>query len=268
MSDLNWNRAIVLGCWSLLCAAVWLRLDVEWFGLTPGDRLNAAIGLFVGGIGLVVGVIGLMISSQQADIAAAQHAHSERERNSKAVLKLIVPNPPVAQREGIVTAYDLYIANEGDKAGWCFWYIGIPKRLRNRIEVQPRTGSEPVQLAADDWDVHGPFDQPKVACFSDDFYLLKFRLTQPVQPGDWMPCGTIAVHWKEQAVEADVNARVVNELRNQEYRILLWFTNSPGGRYPAERGMRKLRLYEPSESWFKNYHGGIELPTDDPDEFN
>jgi hypothetical protein len=30
--------------------------------------------------------------------------------------------------------------------------------------------------------------------------------------------------------------------------------------------MKKLRLYGRTESTFKNYHGGRELPEDDPDE--
>lgn len=273
---------------------------IHWRGTTDGDRLEALVGVIFGLPSLVVGALGLYLAwlavkmgrdnenvaaeqmslmkgqkvlleelgkleAKQAELADQQLEMLKRERESKAVLRLIVPHPPMAAAEGQATTYDLYIANDGDKAASCFWYVGIPKRMRGRIDIQPKAGNERVQLAADNWDIFGPFDQPKVACFSDDYFLEKFRTTQPVQAGDWMPCAMAVVSWKAEAKAHYVDGPVVNELRNQAFRVLLWFTNGPGGRQPTS-GAYKLRLYGRSESWFKNYHGGIELPEDDPDE--
>jgi len=108
------------------------------------------------------------------------------------------------------------------------------------------------------------FDQPGVSHFTDDYYLLHFLATRPVEPGVMMPCATVSIEWSWELT--DWMGQETSEYRTQARRIFGWFTNGPAGRVP-QKGMLKLRMYGRTEGAFKNYHGGIELPPDDPEEF-
>ncbi len=249
-----------------------VRVDDGGFGIdwpnpdqvSDGDKLNFMMALVIGLIGIGLGVLGYRITKRQGEIAEAQHRFFERERERKAVLKLVLPNPPMSSSPG-PTRYQLYIQNEGDKAGTAFWYMGIPKRMRGRVTVETSNGNEEVVFPGDNWDIFSDFDQPQVSHFTDDYYLLKFMMTQPVEPGVMMPCGAVLVEWTWGKSQWLGQEGV--EVRTQAWRIFGWFTNGPSGRFP-ERGMRKLRMYQRTEPTFKNYHGGIELPADDPEEFH
>ena len=124
--------------------------------------------------------------------------------------------------------------------------------MRQRVYTHPSLGNEEVLIPADNWHVASDYDQPLVSCFSDDYFLVKFKACVPVEPGAMSPCGSVSVKWDD------------SEIRNQAERILLWFTKGPSGRFPPT-GMNKLRLYGASEAVFKAQYGGIELPPDDPD---
>ena len=241
-------------------------LGVNWTNpqqVTDGDKLNFAMALLIGVIGISLGVLGYLITKRQGEIAEEQHAFFEREAQRKAVLKVVLPNPPAHSGEK-PDRYQVYIQDEGDKAGAGFWYLGIPKRMRGRVKVEPSNENEEVVFPADNWDIYSDSDQPLVSHFTDDFYLLKFMMTRPVEPGLLMPCATVLVEWEWGESEWLGHKSV--EVRNQAWRIFGRFTKGPSGRVP-ETGMKKLRMYSYVDSAFKNYHGGIALPEDDPDDF-
>jgi hypothetical protein len=164
----------------------------------------------------------------------------------------VVPAPPATNLVG-PTRYQLFLLNDGKGAEAGYWYLGIPKRMRDRVAVNPSLGNEQVAVPGDNWHVAATFDQPGVSCFSDDFYLVKFRMNIAVQPGEMLPCAELEVEWQE-------------EVRVQAQRFFLWFTKGPNGRFPKQ-GMKKLRLYSATDAVFKAQYGGIELPPDDPDDF-
>lgn len=160
--------------------------------------------------------------------------------------------------------YQLYLQNDGDKPGSGFWYLGIPKRMRGRVTVEPSIGNEEIAFPSDNWDIYSDSDQPLVSHFTDDYYLLKFMVTRPVEPGVMMPCAAVKVEWNWGPSEWMGQTSI--EYRNQAWRMFGWFTRGPSGRVP-EHGMTKLRMYSRTDAAFKNYHGGIELPQDDTDDF-
>lgn len=134
------------------------------------------------------------------------------------MLKLLCPRPAHTRRDG-PTTYEVFIINDGDKPETGYWFIGVPKRLRKRITFEPRLGNERVELASDNWSIVGTFDQPLVACFGDDYYLVKFRATVPIEPGVMVPCGSISVDWLHGTSEWLGQTSV--EAKDQAWRILL-----------------------------------------------
>lgn len=246
----------VLAGLSLFGRRTLTNLGINWAEVGSGERLNFFVGGGLGFVGLVLAGVGVWL-------ALEQRAGARRELERKAVLKLMVPSPPMASADG-PTRYELFMLNEGNRAGTGFWYLGVPKRMRGRVSYESRPGNEQTLVAGDNWEVVGRFDQPEVHGFTDDFFLMKFVLTVALEPCVMMPCGTLLVNWRGD--EAEWLGQKSVEIRDQSWRILGWFTNGPGGRFP-ETGMLKLRLYSRGESWFKNYHGGKELPEDDPDTF-
>jgi hypothetical protein len=239
---------------------------LAWLAIRMGRENEAVTGKQTALAESMNGLLGRVaeLEAKQATMLERQHEVFERELSKRAVLKLLVPIAPMARADG-PTTYELFIINDGDKPEAGYWFVGVPKRLRGRVEFETKPGNQQVLLAADKRDIIGEFDQPRVACFTDDYYLVKFKTTLPVEPGVMMPCGSIAVQWLSEQSEWCGQRSV--EIRNQAWRVLLWFTNGASGRYP-EGGMKKLRLYGAGESWFKNYHGGIELPLDDADDVN
>lgn len=224
-------------------------VGINWINpqaVSDGDKLNFAVGMGLGFVALALTGVGVWLALEQRWAA-------QRELARRAVLKLVLPNPPASSGSG-TTKYQLFILNDGDKAGAGFWYLGIPKRMRGRVIVEPRSGNEEVPVAGDNWDIAAEFDQPLVSHFTDNYYLLKFMMIAPVDPGVLMPCGSVLVEWTSV------------EVRDQAWRIFGWFTNGPGGRFP-ERGMLKLRMYARWEATFKAQYGGRELPPEDPEEF-
>lgn len=191
------------------------------------------------------------LETGQAKIAERQHEVFERELSRRAILKVVVPRP-TNPKSGERTEYQLFIANEGDQANWGYWYVGIPKRLGSRLDLTPAPGHSLVPVATDGFDILNPFDSARVACFSDDYMLLKCQALAHVAVGDMRPCGTIVVTWQG------------DEYRDARLRTLLWFTNGPNGRFPST-GMMKLKLYSSTESWFKTQHGGLPVPPDSED---
>lgn len=191
------------------------------------------------------------LETGQARIAERQHEVFERELSRKAVLKVAVPRPKTPTPDER-TVYQMFIANEGDKANWGYWYVGVPKRLGSRLELTPAPGHALVPVATDGFDVLNRFDSACVVCFSDDYYLIKCQALEHIAEGDMRPCGTIAVTWQG------------HEFIDARLRTLLWFTNGPSGRFPST-GMMKLKLYSSTESWFKSQYGGLPVPPDDED---
>lgn len=252
-----WNGLLAALCNALVVATVWYALGINWSKVDDGDKLNAFLALLLGAIGVLIAALSYRISSEQ-------HAHFERERDSKALLRVIVLPLPSLHGADDPDRYQLYVRNEGSKAGAGFWYLGIPKRLRGRVGIEPAPGNEEAPFPGDNWDILSAYDQPMVACFTDDFYLLRFMMTRPVEPGVSMPCATVSVKWHWHKTEWCGETAV--EYRTQAWRVFGWFTKGPSGRVP-ETGMLKLRMYSRSGGEFKNYHGGIELPPDDPEEF-
>lgn len=104
--------------------------------VTDGDKLNFMMAVVIGAIGIGLGFLGYRITKRQAEIAEEQHKFFEREAQRKAVLQVALPNPP-SQTGKNPDRYQLYIHNTGGKAGAGFWYLGIPKRMRGRVTVEP-----------------------------------------------------------------------------------------------------------------------------------
>ena len=217
-----WNAALAAGSVSsaaaliapLLAHALMSRAGIDWRRVSDGDRLDVLVGLLVGIPGLVVGLLGAYLAwlairmgrenekvtasqveilgrlagleEKQAAMLERQHEVFERELKRRAVLKLLLPRPRTASGDG-PTRYELFLTNDGDKVGTGFWYLGVPKRMRGRVSCEPSRGNEEILVAGDNWDIIGGFDQPLVSGFTDDFYLMKFRVTVPVEPGVLVP---------------------------------------------------------------------------------
>lgn len=145
VTDRNWNRALVLGCWLLLWIIVWARLDVDWRDVSTGDRLNAFIGLSIGAIGIGLGVLGYRITQRQGEIAEEQHRLMREQLARRCDLRMELKHTKLADQR---IRFDVAARNVGRKStNKFYWHFWIPDAPAYGAFVVGRVEQTPVETS-------------------------------------------------------------------------------------------------------------------------
>lgn len=241
---------VVLAGWRLwrsLLHQVMGSLGVDLSTLTQVERMNFVMTLLLGIIGLVLSGVGVYLAGLAVDlgkkandltakatiIAEKQDRYFEDERAKRAIYQIARPD----LWGGKLDSYPVWLTNTGRRASRGYWYLGVPKRVADRIQVVLAPGFRELAVNSNADTRDNPFDDPQFSHFHDDFLLRKFEVVDELPASDRRLGGNIVVKWTQG--DEGFGARSV-----------LWFTQTPDARFP-EKGVRGFLLAKAGEHWIK-----------------